>query len=345
MMWGDMLLAPEQYPGFNATHALRGTERAIKDLSREIIITDWHYGGNDQFPSARYFQQQGFEVIGCPWNSEQGILNWGEQLAADDALGLLGTSWHKLTDILGTIALVSEAAWNSDGAREVAESYDTSAFVVGSLERLMSEDTEFTGEFRPIDLSAHANVAFRDQEAADGRGWLDFGPLRDLRNLQPGRHTFAGVPFEVAAGEANAIMLRSPLPPCDNLPRQREGIPVEVGARRLHLLTGYGFHVQGRAKVLTVRLNYATGEPDDVRLQAGRDIFHWLAEGLPAAGRGEHQTTVAWRGRTRDGTPVRLCALAIDVDDQRDLESIDLLSHDTEAAPFVAALTVEHAGD
>ncbi|MEA3403992.1 MAG: family 20 glycosylhydrolase, partial [Armatimonadota bacterium] len=112
MMWGDMLLEPETYPDFTAAHAVGGTERAIQWLPRDIVIADWHYGGNETFPSARYFQEEGFQVVGCPWQSRAGILNWGRQLAEQEALGLMGTSWHKLMSSLDTLAVVAEAAWN-----------------------------------------------------------------------------------------------------------------------------------------------------------------------------------------------------------------------------------------
>ncbi|MGC9318362.1 MAG: family 20 glycosylhydrolase [Armatimonadota bacterium] len=344
MMWGDMLLEPEGYPDFTAAHAVRGTERAIRWLPRDIVIADWHYGGNEAFPTARYFQEQGFEVVGCPWQSRTGILNWGRQLAEQGALGIMGTSWHKLMSSLDTLAVVAEAAWNPLAAEEHVAAYDAASLVMDRLETLMAAGGERIGGARTIDLSAHANVSIRDERAGDGEGWLDFGPLRDLREFPVGKVSLLGVPFEVPRGEANGIMLHSPVPPCDRLPREVSGIEVGVTARRLHLLMGYGFDPMGRPPVATLRLRYDAGEAQEVQLQAGTGVRHWLVREM-TRGIAEPPLTLrtAWRGRTLDGTPARVSLITVDCDAERTLQSIDLLATDAEAAVFVLAVTAEVA--
>jgi hypothetical protein len=62
--------------------------------------------------------------------------------------------------------------------------------------------------FAPVDLSGLANLSFRDDKAGDGQGWLDWGPDADLRDFPTGKVSLCGVPFQVPAGDRNAVCLR-----------------------------------------------------------------------------------------------------------------------------------------
>lgn len=75
MMWGDQLLPypPEDNIGYwydndNWVEAKLGeaTYKAIDEIDREVIITDWHYYNYPNYPSIDYFLKKGFKVIGCP---------------------------------------------------------------------------------------------------------------------------------------------------------------------------------------------------------------------------------------------------------------------------------------
>ncbi len=60
--------------------------------------------------------------------------------------------------------------------------------------------------FETLDLSKVANVAFRDDKAGSGTGWCDWGPEQDIRDFPTGDDWF-GVPFKVAKGDKNAVVL------------------------------------------------------------------------------------------------------------------------------------------
>jgi len=77
MMWGDMLLGQRMFPTGAAHGDRQGAPvaQAIKDIPRDVIITDWHYwpyarhypdkgGPRDDFPSSLYFTDKGFDVLG-----------------------------------------------------------------------------------------------------------------------------------------------------------------------------------------------------------------------------------------------------------------------------------------
>ena len=61
-------------------------------------------------------------------------------------------------------------------------------------------------KFETLDLTTLANRA-RHDKPSDGIGWLNLGPEQDLRDFPTGDINF-GVPFKVAKGQKNAIVLR-----------------------------------------------------------------------------------------------------------------------------------------
>src|SRR5699024_12224164 len=108
MMWDDMLLTKKQFPMFyrEAHGGIKygydnegGTAGALKWLSRDIILASWHYGWStdgkipQKYPMVKWFQNQGFKVIGVSWFRQDNIINFSRQVAKDHAMGMLGTSF------------------------------------------------------------------------------------------------------------------------------------------------------------------------------------------------------------------------------------------------------------
>ena len=97
-MWGDMLLSPEEFPGFASTyfHGNRnGYGKALRqEIPREIVICDWQYTSNQaEFPSMKVFQDDGFRVIGSVWEDAKTARNFGQYAAHSGALGMMATTW------------------------------------------------------------------------------------------------------------------------------------------------------------------------------------------------------------------------------------------------------------
>ena len=80
---------------------------------------------------------------------------------------------------------------------------------LGIVERLPAPKPALPKDvtFETLDLAALVNRGLRDDKAGDGIGWLDWGPEQDLRDFPTGDINF-GVPFKVAKGDKNAIVLR-----------------------------------------------------------------------------------------------------------------------------------------
>ncbi len=118
IMWGDPLLERGKWPaGFeaNGTPDLP-THQAFARLSRKIVIADWHYGVTQgDVPTLKFFREQGFETLACPWNSPANIRTLAKAAAANQG-GLLMTTWHHLAQSIPTLPYAAACAWSQDQA-------------------------------------------------------------------------------------------------------------------------------------------------------------------------------------------------------------------------------------
>lgn len=97
-MWGDMLIAPDEFPGMLPKH-LHGTKpgygAALRArIPRDIVICDWHYNDEQRdFPSLLKMQQEGFRVIGATFKNKSTINNFSSYAAEHRAYGMMATTW------------------------------------------------------------------------------------------------------------------------------------------------------------------------------------------------------------------------------------------------------------
>lgn len=100
-MWGDMLVAPDEFPDMLARHlhgVLPGYGKPIRNqLPRDIVICDWHYFDDQRdFPTLTRLQDEGFRVIAATWKKERTIRNFARYALANGAYGLMATTWHNI---------------------------------------------------------------------------------------------------------------------------------------------------------------------------------------------------------------------------------------------------------
>jgi len=97
LMWGDRLLdasVPNMGNGWEASD--KGTAPAIDLIPTDIVICDWHYSVQPDYPSVRLFQEKGFRVWPASYKSTEAalaLLECAQRDATDRMLGYLGTSW------------------------------------------------------------------------------------------------------------------------------------------------------------------------------------------------------------------------------------------------------------
>lgn len=100
-MWGDALLAPEEFPAMLERHlhgGMSGYGKSLRDrLPRDIVICDWHYfDEQSEFPSLKKLQEEGFKVIGATWKNETTIRNFARYAGTLRAHGMMATTWYHL---------------------------------------------------------------------------------------------------------------------------------------------------------------------------------------------------------------------------------------------------------
>ena len=97
LMWGDRLLKSPEYGSRNAA-STAGTHPAIDMVPKDIIMCDWHYPMQDDYPSVRFFEEKGFRVLPATWhyrNAALAFIRCSHRDATDRMLGFLFTYWAR----------------------------------------------------------------------------------------------------------------------------------------------------------------------------------------------------------------------------------------------------------
>ena len=96
LMWGDRLLKSPEY-GSKWAASKTGTHPAIDLVPKDIIICDWHYPLQKDYPSVRLFQEKGFRVLPATYQSSDAavaFIRCSRKEATDRMLGFLFTCWR-----------------------------------------------------------------------------------------------------------------------------------------------------------------------------------------------------------------------------------------------------------
>ncbi len=124
LMWGDRLLDSNQFPYGTWEASATGSHRALDLIPKDIVICDWHYEPCPDYPSVRFFQQQGFRVLPSPWRNPEAavaLVNCARQDATERMLGVLFTGWSaggNGDELMA--ALQSDQADAGEAAKQVA---------------------------------------------------------------------------------------------------------------------------------------------------------------------------------------------------------------------------------
>ena len=127
IMWHDMLITKgdPRWKGYTACglpeHQLG---ELYKELPRDIIISDWQYrnpetlpeDADPDWPVAKFFNQENFDVLVCPWLNWNGIVEQGKMAAKRTLYGMLETTWHIFHERHATAihCAAASVAWNPE---------------------------------------------------------------------------------------------------------------------------------------------------------------------------------------------------------------------------------------
>jgi len=101
IMWHDMLLETGDPRWKDCIVCGNSRTVGLLDvLPKDVIVADWQYGAapktdpDGEWPTTRFLQQQGFDVLICPWMEPEGIRQAGAVAKNRNLFGLLETTWH-----------------------------------------------------------------------------------------------------------------------------------------------------------------------------------------------------------------------------------------------------------
>ncbi|MCC6441907.1 MAG: beta-N-acetylhexosaminidase [Armatimonadetes bacterium] len=336
MMWGDMLLAIGEAPDAYNAKTLEEAQRRRDALPKDIAIADWHYAAAREYPNVAILQREGFEVIGCTWDSHENILWFARAVAKEKARGLLQTTWagyygvkDEIKNALHQISayiVAADCAWNP------ASPAIASAAPYNADDLYMQQWNTCPLDRRPkagftVDLSAFGTRPLKDD--IEGSGWLGYGPEQDLRNLPAGNTRLGQIAFRIAP---QSVMLTSPLLPA--LPDEVTGIPIGTAASAFHFLMTCGWPVAEGTEVGAITVYYLDGTQERIPLLYGRNIASWRDF---AGGR---EAPVVWDGKTPGGTRAAVRAYAWqNPHPEKVVSHMDFSAAPTAAAPALLAVT------
>ena len=125
MMWHDMLVAKgdARWQGYVAV-GNEHSEGLIDHLPKDIMICDWQYGApkaDEQCPTMRFFKEQGFSVLACPWNNMPGMRSLAQTVPQAGADGMLCTTWYETSGaaMIYIFSTAAQTTWRAGEAPEV----------------------------------------------------------------------------------------------------------------------------------------------------------------------------------------------------------------------------------
>ncbi len=124
MMWHDMLIDREdpRWAGYTACASEReGLTDLYRELPKDIVICDWNYnypekedGTPPEWPTSRFFNDNGFDVTVSPWYDQRGIRDQAALVEKESMFGYIGTTWAELDlRLFYTAAQGAAAAWHA----------------------------------------------------------------------------------------------------------------------------------------------------------------------------------------------------------------------------------------
>jgi hypothetical protein len=93
MMWGDMLLGPDEAADATSARDFAEARKRRAGLSKKIMIADWHYVWNADRRSLDALQNDGFHTIASTWMEPVNIFRFSQAAIASGSEGLLQTTW------------------------------------------------------------------------------------------------------------------------------------------------------------------------------------------------------------------------------------------------------------
>ncbi len=161
--------------------------------------------------------------------------------------------------------------------------------------------------YKPVDISAEANMDLRDEGGASALTWMDAGKGsgNDMRGLPTGEQVFQGITFTVidpARNQRRAVVAVSTK---SGFPAHAE-VPVHDTAGAVYLLHSSSDNIPSRVAG-AVTFVFSDGTEASQYLFKGEEVTNWWFSSLS-----DEKAGVAWWGPNPRSTKVGVCWAAID---------------------------------
>ena len=291
MMFPSYLLEASKFAGSSASLGRPDPSESmplhdvIDRIPKDIIMVDWYYGASPDRSVFYYLRDKGFDVIAMPASKNYGYTYRSIYHSAVEGkkAGLMGIcnfmfQWGYWTNPSGnSYSLPWIYSWTVP--RKVKPDWDWRAHW---QDVFLGPQPSHTGEVVPLDISRACNESRIDEEAGDGKGWLDFGKHADLRKLPAGEIVTDRYRFNVVDESQNdgksVVVVTARMSP-DSSSDKVTGIPVECKAEALvflHTCSGLGRTHPGRNRPVKYRVHYEDGTTVDAPLNYAHQIGPWI---------------------------------------------------------------------
>jgi hypothetical protein len=311
MIWGDMLLAKAE--GVDAAHApnVEEAQRRRLLLPADVIVTDWHYGANEKYPSLSIFRGHGLQTIAATWHTPLNIRHFARAAATSGAHGLLQTTWagyfpdesvlKNETRQFSAFVLAGDYAWSNREELPSALPYDAGVEWSEAYRGKSEADREMERKGLLVDLSPAARVAAQDWLGL-GSGW-DLGSLftkpalaatKSPAEKNPATVTRYGdvlfqVPHHPLVLSVPDARLLAPTGALNQLTLELPRQKTPQKASQIALLHASSWSVPVNTAIGRLQVKYSDGTHSSWQLTQGQNISSWLKiteESAPEAKRG-----------------------------------------------------------
>ncbi len=280
MMYADSLigkdsqiLASGRLPDLDPT-------AAINRIPKDIILIPWYYGDKPDRPSYKYLKDKGFDVLAMCGPASYGDLYNSAYYAANEAqkagiFGITRFAHHtgQLTNPQRSVSLPYIYGWTVPKSKTPKPEWNWQEHWQDVYQGPLPSHL---GAVEPLDIASACNESRIDERADDGKGWLDYGKVADLRGLPPGQLGHRQYKFYVIDESVNngksVVMVVSKKGLKEHPARRVRGIPVGEKVKSLvflHTSTsrgGDGFY----------QANYEDGTIARINIRGGQNIGPWI---------------------------------------------------------------------
>ena len=331
----------------------------IPKLPKDLVMANWIYRPDYEYPSLDAYQKQGLSIIGCTWYRPDNIGRYSKYAAEHNINGMMYTTWagvdksssvveREYKQVMGYITQ-ADYAWNprldydpTHAKYSQHEPIHHMPYYVGKVLRETWYPREKTiPENRSgfsVDLHPYFNLSLVD--TVKKPGFLRYGAGNDLSGLVKTAvngevHLMDHIHYQLAniQGQPGAIMLKGSTLSRE-FPESVQNITVGRKAKQLNFLNLAVYSCPTGKRIASYVIHYEDGTIKEISLVYGKDIASWLSWDTYFMG------DIAWQGVTAKDQAIFIRSLKwTNPFPEKKIVSFDFKAGQPYVAPLLIAVT------